>query len=167
MHDSKLAQEIIQSLDVDEVVDLQWINNNLPNNIQPYMSSRILYGYPMVRNSTSSIIDKLFDNENITITRLGIICIIIGALLFFCIITICWKCYWYNYIKPYQEYNKVSTEYDELLSDVFAHDDLTDYEGDSDEDGSIDSDDSFDELEMGNLVSATKDVKLSLSEMNG
>lgn len=152
MHDNKLSKEILHSSGVDEVVDFQWINNNLPNNIKQNMPSRMLYDFTMI-----------FNKENIT--RIGIIYIILGALLFFCIITICWKCYFYKYIKPYQEYNKVSTEYDELLSDVFAHDDLTDYEGD--DDASIDSDDSLKELEMGNLVSATKDEKLSLSEING
>ena len=50
MHDNKLSKEILHSSGVDEVVDFQWINNNLPNNIKQNMPSRMLYDFTMVRN---------------------------------------------------------------------------------------------------------------------
>jgi len=172
MDNSKLAEEIIQS-EVQYTVGLQQIHHHI-SNLHNEISSRILYDYDMSDADTesdeingsiySTVIETVFSNQKIT--RIGIIFIVLGALLFFCLISICYKCYWYKYVKPYEEYKKVSTEYDELLSDVFAHDDLTDYGG-SDDDGSIDSDDSLREIELGKLSFATKDVKLSLSEMNG
>ena len=50
MHDNKLSKEILHSSGVDEVVDFQWINNNLSNNIKQNMPSRMLYDFTMVRN---------------------------------------------------------------------------------------------------------------------
>lgn len=173
MNNSKLVNELIQiQSEVQSTVISRWIHHHISNLHQ--IPSRILYDYDTSNSDTerdeintsiySIVVETVFQNQKIT--RIGIIFIVVGALLFFCLISICYKCYWYKYVKPYEEYKKVSTEYDELLSDVFAHDDLTDYGG-SDDDGSIDSDDSLREIELGKLSFATKDVKLSLSEMNG
>lgn len=173
MDDSNLAKVIIQSK-VDKVGNLRWSLNF------PYFShntpSRILEDAATMQNSAqsasrrtstfSAVIDKVFEN----ISLIGVVYIIAGALMFFLFVTFLWYYYWYKYLRPYDQYKKVSTEYDELLSEVFAHDDLTDYEGGS-SDGSIDSNsDSSNEgtkLEMRTLPSASKDVRLSLSEING
>jgi len=139
--------------------------------------SRILPNTDIIQNSTkiseyfrnsnfSSIIDDLFEN----ISRIGIVFIVLGAIWFFVILAMCWYCYWVKFLRPYHQYKKVATEYDELLSDVFAHDNLTDYEGDS-SDGSIDSHDQLNNggttIEMRSMPFASKDVRLSLSEING
>lgn len=142
-----------------------------------YVAPRILLDPGIIRNLTkiseyfknaafSSFIEDLFEN----ISRIGIVFIFVGAICFFIILASCCYCYWFKYLRPYRQYKKVSTEYDELLSDVFAHDNLTDYEGDSE--GSLDS---FDELnnegigklELRTMPFASKDGRLSLSEING